>query len=165
MALGGILTTEPDIELFPVMMMSVFSFGFLYLASLIHFNTTHVRTDGQDVEIKNGPLPFFSSNRRFSLGDARRIIAEETEESQKSGNFDRYYHVNVELEDGSRRTLLKGMPEEYAFYMAQVLNTTLADDDYADNLDTSRLTDDETGTTLRDMMDEDGAVSGSQNSL
>ena len=99
-----------------------------YVQATLWFNRTTVVTDDNQIVVNNGPLPSFTGAKNVTLNrhDISEIICEETEESRKSASINRFYHIRARLLDGHKITILKAMPEEYALYIAQELNTLSA---------------------------------------
>ncbi len=92
-------------------------------------NTTRAVLDEQTLMINCGPLPLpDSANKDLERHNVVRVFCEETEDSQKKGSLTRYYHVCAELTDGNRAILIKGIPQDYAFYIAQRLDADLQAD-------------------------------------
>ncbi len=81
--------------------------------------------DDNQVIVDNGTLPSFTGATNVTLNrhDISETICEETEESRKSASINRFYHVRARLLDGHKITILKAIPEKYAFYISQELNT------------------------------------------
>jgi hypothetical protein len=105
-----------------------------YVEAALLFNRTTVTVDQDRLEVDSGPLPWVTSASKIAIDreDLRDVVCEETEDSRRVAAVKRYYHVRARLHDGQALTLLKGMPQDYAFFIAQELNASArADSDPA----------------------------------
>lgn len=111
--------------------------GLWYFAALTAVNKTHIEMDDDTIRVMRKPLPNpLSQANEVSLTDVEAIRCEETEISKKEEYDTPRYRVWAETEDGTRRTIVNDLTEDYAVYVAQRLNERLqANDDY----DESRL--------------------------
>jgi hypothetical protein len=99
---------------------------FAYIAAMSLVNTTRIVVDEEAVTVDRGPLRFpINENRRVDLDEVTDVFCEETETSKSRAAMDRYYRVCVRFDDDRRVALLKSLPEEYAFYIAQSLGECL----------------------------------------
>jgi hypothetical protein len=97
-----------------------------YLLLVLLTTVTGITADRQSVAIKTGPLPFPNAeDKSLDVDEISRVYCEETAGSQKNQSGNRYYRVSAELIDGTQVTLLKSLPQEYAFYIAQTLEAHL----------------------------------------
>ncbi len=131
---------------------------FAYILAETFLNRTRVAVGDETITTWREPLPFPMPGTEFPFQtkmlnrhEAVRVFAEETVESREKGEINRYYHVCIELHDGNRAILLKSLPHDYAFYIAQRLDAYLqADaDEAAEALsDDVERTDDEQAAHL-----------------
>jgi hypothetical protein len=105
---------------------------FAYIAAMSLFNTTRIVVDEEAVMVDRGPLRFpINDNKTVDLDEVTDVFCEETETSKSRATLDRYYRVCVRFADGNRVALLKSLPEDYAFYIAQSLVECLPPSDEA----------------------------------
>lgn len=114
----------------PLLILLLFALWVLvswYVQIAMMFNKTTITADDDRLIVDNGILPWFAGvvDATFNMGDVAEIICEETEKSRQNAPVNRFYHVRAILADGNQVTLLRGMPQEYAFYIAQELNAEM----------------------------------------
>ena len=130
-----------------------------YGVALIILNKTHIKMDEESIAVTRGPLPNpLNQGHDVSLAGVAAIKYEETAASKKEAYDTPRYQVWAETEDGSRRTIVNDVIEDYAVFVAQHLQERLQMD--AD-LDVSRLEDDQ--YHLDDNVDMHEAVTASKN--
>ncbi len=126
--------------------------------ALTVFNKTHIKMDEESIAVKRRPLPNpLNQGHEVSLAGVTAIKYEETAISKKEAYDTPRYIVWADTEDGSRRTIVNDVIEDYAVYIAQHLEERLQAD--AD-LDTSRLED--TPSPLDDHDDAPAVVQAGQ---
>lgn len=115
----------------------VVSLVFFYSLVLTVINKTHIEMDEDKIKVSRKPFPNpLSSSQEISLFGVVAIQYEETAASKKEGYDTPRYRVWAETEDGSRRTIVNDVTEEYAVFIAQRLEERLHSQD---EWDTSRL--------------------------
>ena len=112
-------------------------------------NRRQVRIDTETISTRQGPVPIFLpgedwlfAEKTLPRQDVARVFCEQTEESRKSGQLTRYYHVCLGLPDDERVFLLKSLPQAHAFYVAQMLEEALLYEDDSPDDAAARLADD-----------------------
>ena len=96
--------------------------GAAYTLVVFLGNTTRLIIDNKSLMVRFTPLPFPGYDEKTLPHDQiLSVFCEETADSRESGSLQHYYHIWVELADNSRAILLKGLPQDYAFYIAQAL--------------------------------------------
>jgi len=125
----------------------ILTLTFLLIASALFYrlaltivNKTHIEMDEDTIKITRKPLPNpFNQGYEVPLAGIAAIKYEETALSKKEAYDTPRYLVWAETADGSRRTIINNVTEDYAVFIAQHLQERLQMD--AD-LDVSRLEDD-----------------------
>lgn len=129
-----------------------------YGVALTVFNKTHIKMDEESIAVNRRPLPNpLNQGHEVSLAGVTAIKYEETAISKKEAYDTPRYIVWADTEDGSRRTIVNDVIEDYAVYIAQHLEERLQAD--AD-LDTSHLED--TPSPLDDHDDAPAVVQGAR---
>jgi hypothetical protein len=137
MALLMLATGEVPL-LIPLMFLGIALF-FFYLIALTVVNKTHIDMDESAIRITRKPLPnLFNQGDEVSLAGVTAIKYEETAISKKEGYDTPRYRVWAETADGSRRTIVNDVTEDYAVFIAQRLEERLHMDTSVD-IDVSRL--------------------------
>lgn len=99
---------------------------FLYRASLIAYNHTHIVMSEQNVTVSRAPLPsIFNQTQSISLNGVIAIKCEETSISKKEAYDTPRYRVWAETADGNRRTIVNDVTEDYAYFISQKLDEKL----------------------------------------
>jgi len=113
----------------------------LYRAALTVVNKTHIEMDEDAIKVTRQPIPNpFNQGCEVPLAGVTAIKYEETAASKKEAYDTPRYHIWAEVEDGSRRTIINDVTEQYAVFIAQRLEERLESDA---ELDVSHLEDDE----------------------
>ena len=116
--------------------------------------------DEDTIKVARKPLPNpLNQGHEISLAGVTAIKYEETAASKKEAYDTPRYQVWAETMDGSRRTIVNDVIEDYAVFVAQHLQERLQMDD---ERDVSRLEDDENRFDYQD--DTTEIVHASQNS-
>jgi hypothetical protein len=103
-------------------------------------NKTHIEVDGDTIKVTRRPIPNpLTQGYEVSLAGVAAIKYEETAISKKEAYDTPRYRVWAETVDGSRRTIVNDVIEDYAVFIAQHLNEQLHMDD---DVDVSRMEDD-----------------------
>lgn len=138
--------------LFPVM----FGLGALalyYRLALAVYNKTHIEMDDETIHVSRRPLPgLFNSAHEIDLSGVVAIRCEETPKSTKEGYDTPRYNVWAEMTGGNRKIIIGDLIDDYAFYVAQLLNERLDSD--ADT-DIAHLVDDAAELERDDTVIED----------
>lgn len=133
---------------------------FLYRAGLVAYNHTHITMDEENVSVSREPLPsIFNQTQNISLHDVTSIKCEETNISKKEQYDTPRYRVWAETANGSRRTIVNDVTEDYAYFISQQLDEKLQ---YDMPQDMSRLVDSDTDISYE--VNEDTAVGKLANS-
>lgn len=124
-----ILTLAYNASIFVSLFFALWMLVSWYGQVALLLNRTSLTMDVDRLSVTCGPLPWPTSARntainRHDLGD---VVCEETEDSRRVAAVNRYYHVRARLLDGQKHTLLQGIPQDYAFYIAQELNALTMD--------------------------------------
>jgi hypothetical protein len=84
---------------------------------------------GTDALIRSIRSPFLLSlsldEKTLQWDDISQVFCEETEQSKQAESLDRYYHVYLLFADGRRSVFLRSIPQDYAFYVAQLIEERL----------------------------------------
>jgi lysine biosynthesis protein LysW len=122
--------------------LAVFSW---YAEAAMLFNRTTISLGDDRLAVDYGPLPWMTGagKNALDLHDVTEVTYEQTDQSRETASANRYYHVRARLRDGDTVTLLKGMPQEYAFYIAQELNAMIEDGAITESLDNIIAVEDE----------------------
>lgn len=117
--------------------------GALYTAVITAYNKTHIEMNADKIRVSRKPLPGWDQNIEINLHGISVIHYEETAISKKEGYDLPRYNVWAETPDGSRRTIVRDVIEDYAVFIAQRLNERLSLDSEEDEIeaDVSRLED------------------------
>lgn len=132
-----LLIASGDAPLILSLGFSLIAAVFIYSMALIVVNKTHIEMDEDAIRVTRKPLPnLLNPGYEVSLAGVTAIKYEETAVSKKEAYDLPRYRVWAETIDGSRRTIVNDVIEEYAVFIAQRLEERLHTD--AD-LDVSRL--------------------------
>lgn len=132
---GGILLGEGGGVPFilPVAFL-VAAVGLWYFAALIAFNKTYIDMDEDTIKVTRKPLPNpLGQAHEVPLGDVETIRCEETDISKKESYDTPRYRVWAQTADGTRRTIVNDLTEEYAVFIAQHLEKRLQADAETDD--------------------------------
>lgn len=107
--------------------------GFLLIAAALFYwsaltvlNKTHIEMDEDSITVERKPFPNpFEQRVEIPLDGVTAIKYEETAISRKEGYDTPRYRVWAETTDGSRRTIVNDVIEDYAVYIAQALQERL----------------------------------------
>ncbi len=122
-----------------------------YGVALIVLNKTHIKMDEGSIAVTREPLPNpLNQGHEVSLAGVTAIQYEETAASKKEAYDTPRYLVWAQTEDGSRRTVINDVIEDYAVFIAQRLQERLQTDD---ELDVSHLEDIENADDQIDLSD------------
>lgn len=98
----------------------------LYRAALTVANKTHIEMDDDTIKVMRKPLPSpFTQGHDVSLAGVTAIKYEETALSKKEAYDMPRYVVWAETTDGTRRTIVNDVTEDYAVFIAQRLEERL----------------------------------------
>jgi hypothetical protein len=121
----------------------VIALALFYELALTVVNKTHIEMDEGTIKVTRKPLPnLLDQGYEVSLAGVTAIKYEETAISKKEAYDTPRYRVWAETADGSRRTIVNDVIEDYAVFIAQHLEEHLQTDD---DFDISRLEDVERG--------------------
>jgi hypothetical protein len=113
------------------------AFALFYWFALIVVNKTHIEMSEEAIRVTRKPFPNpLNQGYKVSLAGVRAIKYEETAISKKEAYDTPRYRVWAEMLDGSRRTIVNDVIEQYAIFIAQRLEEQLESDS---SLDASRL--------------------------
>lgn len=120
----GFLTNEyfvsGEVPFILPIIMAILALGMFYAAAVVAYNQTHITMTDYEIQVKRGPLPTVDSNQQqIDLAGAVRIGYEETVASKKEGYDTPRYRLWVEMADGTRRTIITDLVEEYAAFISQ----------------------------------------------
>lgn len=133
--------------------------GFLYRLALTVLNKTHIEMDEDTIKVARKPLPNpLNQGYEVSLAGVTAIKYEETALSKKEAYDTPRYQVWAETADGSRRTVINDVTEDYAVFIAQHLQERLQMDT---DFDGSRLEDNQ--QRVDDKVDIHEVVTASKN--
>lgn len=127
-----------DIPFIIPLVFGVVALFLFYLVGLVVYNKTHLDVQDDRVRISRKPLPGLNQDQEISLSGVVAIHSEETPISVKEGYDTPRYRVQAEYADGSRRTIINDVTQEYALYIAQRLDEVLG---MGEEADISRLED------------------------
>jgi hypothetical protein len=134
---GGIGATEFTLLLIgegiPIILPVVFvwvALASFYMLALTVVNKTHIEMDDGVIKVTRKPLPNpLDQGYEVSLAGVTAIKYEETAISKKEAYDTPRYRVWAETADGSRRTIVNDVIEDYAVFIAQHLEEHLQTDD------------------------------------
>jgi hypothetical protein len=108
--------------LFPLVHVAV-GIGLTYVAVALFVNRTVVSVEKGTVAIRHSPLPW-AWNRTLARGDVAQLFC--TEKVKRGENSTTVtYEVNVVLGSGRRLAVVKGLEQDQALYVEQVLERQL----------------------------------------
>lgn len=123
---------------------TLITLGAIYRAALTVANKTHIEMDDDAIKVTRKPLPNpFNQGHDVSLAGVTAIKYEETALSKKEAFDTPRYVVWAETTDGTRRTIVNDVTEDYAVFIAQRLEERLMESLDLEP-DVSRLEDDTT---------------------
>ena len=136
-----------DLPLFVPLAFLVIAAWLFYGLALIVMNQTHIEMDEDTIKVTRKPIPnLLNRGYEVSLTGVSAIKYEETAISKKEAYDTPRYQVWAETADGSRRSIVNDVTEDYAVFIAQRLQERLdmnADlDDEADQHKVVRLSED-----------------------
>lgn len=115
-----------EANIFVPLIFTLLATFFLYRASLIAYNHTHIVMSEENVTVTRAPLPsIFNQTQSISLHGVIAIKCEETSISKKEAYDTPRYRVWAETADGSRRTIVNDVTEEFAYFISQQLDEKL----------------------------------------
>ncbi|MCA9882511.1 MAG: hypothetical protein KC615_06335 [Anaerolineae bacterium] len=114
-----------DVPFILPIFLGVFAMVMLYGAAVIAYNKTHITMTDYEATISRGPLPGFTRSRKVDLAGVVSIGYEETAVSKKEAYDTPRYRVWAEMADGSRRTIINDLVEDYAAFVAQRMQERL----------------------------------------
>jgi hypothetical protein len=127
-----------EILLIPIAMGLGIAFLYYWFA-LIVYNKTYIEADDEEIVVSRKPLPnLLNQARNVSLSGVVAIRYEETPISKKEGYDTPRFRVWAETVDGSRKTIVNDVIDDYALFITQRLNEYLrldADDDESETTD------------------------------
>ena len=124
-----LLIATGNVPLLLILGFLIITLAALYRAALVVVNKTHVEMDEDAISVTRKPLPNpFNQGHEVSLAGVTAIKYEETALSKKESYDTQRYLVWAETVDGSRRTIINDVTEDYAVFIAQRLQERLAND-------------------------------------
>lgn len=139
--------------------LAIFAVGMFYAAATVMYNKTYISMTDYEIQVKRGPLPGTNSTpQRIDLAGVVSIGYEETVASKKEGYDTPRYRVWVEMADGSRRTILNDLVEDYAVFVTQRMQEHLEDD-------LSQIGDAYDANSASRLIDTDGEVNAESNEI
>lgn len=140
----GIVLLNASSDNIPAFLSPLFGLGTIYstyIMALVAYNHTELEMDDEVIRVSRKPIPSLRSKpQEIQLSGIESFYAEETPRSIKESFDTQRYHVWAKYIDGSRRIVLQDLVEDYAFFIAQVLESRLHD---AEAYDVTRLEDGE----------------------
>lgn len=124
---GGFLAG--DIPIFVPLLIGLLWSAGLYTVASLFFNTVTILNDGNQIRASHHPLPHPLQERDVAIDITaiQRIYLEQSYTSKRTGAAEKSFHIYIETFDGTRLVLLKGVPENYAMYIVQQINTQLVE--------------------------------------
>ncbi len=132
--IGGAI--QSDVPVFIPVFFAMFAAAADYAAILRIYNKTHITMDADTITISRKPLPGLRAPQEVSLSGVVAIETEETEISKKEAYDTPRFRVWAETVDGTRRTIVTDLVEEYAYFVQQRLQERLQ---LLNEVDVSRL--------------------------
>ena len=121
-----LLINSGDAPLILTLFFGLISLSLFYIVGLIVLNKTHVEMDDDVIRVTRKPLPnLLNAGYEISLGGVTAIKYEETDASKAQSYDTQRYRVWAETADGSRRTIVNDVTEDYAVFIAQRLSERL----------------------------------------
>jgi hypothetical protein len=137
---------------------ALIAFALFYRLALTVVNKTHIEMDEESIKVTRKPIPnLLNQGYEVVLAGITAIKYEETAISKKEAFDTPRYRVWAERADGSRRTIVNDVAEDYAIFIAQQLDERLH---VATDLDTAQVEDN--GHRPDDEVDMREAVKASQ---
>ena len=128
-------------SIFIPMMVGAVALASYYKLVLTVLNANHIEMNDGQITVSRRPFPsLFDQTQHINLDGVTAIRTEETAISKKENYDTPRYRVWAEFEGRSRQTIVNDVTEEYALFIAQILEERLNDE--AD-MDVSHLADDE----------------------
>jgi hypothetical protein len=126
MAIMGLLMGALRVPFVLTLVFMLIAAAFFYLLALTAFNKTHIEMSEEAIKVTRRPFPN-PLNRGYEvpLAGVATIKYEETAISKKEAYDTPRYRVWAEMVDGSRRTIIDDVTEEYAVFIAQRLEEGL----------------------------------------
>jgi hypothetical protein len=141
-ALSALLLSE-DAPIILTMMFVLTAAALFYAAALSAFNKTHIEMDEDVIRVTRTPIPNpLNLGDEVSLASVTAIKYAETEISKTARYDTPRYRVWAQTDDGTQRTIVNDVIEEYAVFIAQHLQERLQ---MNGDVDVSRLEDVEQG--------------------
>jgi hypothetical protein len=157
--LALLFIAEHRVSLILPLIFLLIAVALVYRLALTVVNKTHIEMDEGAIKVTREPIPNpFNRGYEVALAGVAAIKYEETAISKKEAYDTPRYRVWAETVDGSSRTIVTDVIEEYAVFIAQRLQEHLEMDD---NFDMSRLGESE--PSQDDGPDVHEAVRPSQN--
>ncbi len=149
---GSELLGSGDIPFIFPLGFGLVAFFCYYMVALIAFNKTHIKMNDDKILISRKPLPsIFNHMTEIDLGGVVSIHCEETEISKEKQYDTPRYRVWAEMANGTRKTIVNDVIDDYGYFIAQQLQVRLHHEaDY----DASRLEDSESTLEDAELLDE-----------
>lgn len=139
--------TSGDVPFILPIFIALIALVMFYAAAVITYNKTYIAMTDYEIQVKRGPLPATDSTpQRIDLAGVVSIGYEETVASKQEGYDTPRYRLWAEMADGTRRTILNDLVEDYAAFISQRMQEHLDDDlammeDAYDAANLARLTE------------------------
>lgn len=136
-----------DVPFILPIVIAIVALGMFYAAATVMYNKTYIAMTDDEIQVKRGPLPATDSTpQRIDLAGVVSIGYEETVASKQEGYDTPRYRLWAEMADGTRRTILNDLVEDYAAFISQRMQEHLDDDlamidDAYDVANVTRLTE------------------------
>jgi hypothetical protein len=146
--LGLLMIGSDDVPGFAPFVLFAMAAGLFYWLVLNVVNKTHIEMDADAITVERKPFPNpLRQKLEIPLDGVTAIKYEETAISKKEAYDTPRYRVWAETTDGISRTIVNDVIEEYAVYIAQMLEERLymdSDPDISQLADDDHDTDDDT---------------------
>ncbi|QPC83257.1 hypothetical protein G4Y79_02450 [Phototrophicus methaneseepsis] len=137
----GMTAMEDNLSMAIPALFAVLTLSMVYAVALIVYNKTHIEMDDDVIRVSRRPLPDLSQAHEVSLFGVVAIRCAETKISKKNDYDTPRYRVWAEMADGSKKTIITDLTEDYAYYVARLLDEQL--NDGLTSVDLSRLADEQ----------------------
>jgi hypothetical protein len=121
-----LMGSDGDVPIILPIAFMLLALSLFYWLALTVVNKTHIEMDDDVIRVTRKPLPsLLNQDYEVNLAGVTAIKYEETAISKKEAYDLPRYRVWAETEDGSRRTVVNDVVEEYAVFITQRLQERL----------------------------------------
>ena len=157
--------TDAGMPLQIPLMFALAAIAFFYWTATIVYNKTHIEMSDDSIRVSRQPIPSLASHRsQMSTYNIKSIYTEESDISKKEAYDTPRYHVWAEINDGSRKVIIKDVVEGYGAFIAQYLNENLHGfDEETEQMSTERLAEKQFDESLNPVTESQATRNGREN--